>query len=112
MEVDPSQVRTHWYAVDAEDPEAEPEHFASWAHRLATPGRLEPVELGDDPMGPLRPRTGPTATGPQVVVPARPQPVLDRQIPRRRLRRRLAVGAALTAAAVGVAAAVRHRRNG
>jgi len=112
MEVDRAQVRNHWYAVDAEDPDAVPEHCASWAHRLERPGRLEPVDLGDDPMAPLRERTGPTATGPQVVVPGRPVVVLDEAIPRRRLRRRLAAGAVVTVAAAGVAATVRHRRRG
>jgi alkaline phosphatase D len=111
LELDAEKARCHWYAVDAEDPDARIEHCASWAHRRDRPGRLEPVDLGDDPEGPLRPRTGAQATGPQVVVPARPEPVLDGVVPRRR-RRRVAAGIVVTAATAGVAAAaIRHRRQ-
>ena len=111
LEVDATQVRNHWYAVDAEDPHASARHCASWAHRWDRPGRLEPIDMGDDLDAPLRPRTGALSTGPQVVVPARPEPVLDEEIPRRRRRRRAAAGMVVSAAAVGVAAAVRHRRR-
>ena len=111
LEVDAVQVRCHWYTVDAEDPGAGAEHCASWAHRHEHPGRLEPVDLGDAPDGPLQPRSGPHATGPQVVVPARPTPVLAGVEPRRRRRRRLATGVVVTAAAAGMAAAIRHRHR-
>jgi alkaline phosphatase D len=112
LEVDTVQVRCHWYAVDAEDPEASVEHCASWAHRREHPGRLEPVDLGDATDEPLRPRSGLQATGPQVVVPARPAPVLNGEERRRRRRGRLGVGAVVTAAAAAVGAAVRHRHRG
>jgi alkaline phosphatase D len=111
VEVDAGQVRGHWYAVDPEDAAARPRHCASWSHRWDDPGRLEPLELGSDPEAPLRARTGPGATGPQVVVPARPEAVLDGVEPRRRRRRVLATVAAAVAAAAGVVAAVRHRRR-
>ena len=63
------------------------------------------------PTAPLRPRTGHRSTGPQVVVPARPHPVLDREVPHRR-RRRAAAGVVVSvAAAAGVAAAIRHHRR-
>ena len=53
----------------------------------------------------------PWSTGPQVVVPARPSPVLDREVPRRR-RRRAAAGVVVSvAAAAGMAAAIRHHRR-
>jgi alkaline phosphatase D len=110
LELDAGQVRNHWYAVDAEDPAARVHHCASWSHRWEDPGRLEPLDLGADPDAPLRARTGAASTGSQVVVPARPEPVLDGVVPRRRRRRLLAAGAT-AAAAAGVAAAVRHRRH-
>jgi hypothetical protein len=109
LEVDATQVRSHWYAVDTEDPAARARHCASWSHRWEDPGRLEPLALGGDPEAPLRSRTGTAATGPQVVVPARPEPVLDGVVPRRRLRV-LAAGAA-AAVGAGVVAALRHRRH-
>ena len=111
LEVDAVQVRNHWYAIDAEDPGAGAEHCASWAHRREHPGRLEPVDIGDAPDGPLQPRSGPHATGPQVVVPARPTPVLDGGGAQAPPAPAPATGVVVTAAAAGMAAAIRHHHR-
>jgi hypothetical protein len=109
LEVDAAQVRSHWYAVDAEDPAARVRHCASWSHRWDDPGRLEPLDVGADPEAPLRARSGAASTGPQVVVPARPAPVLDGVVPHRRRRRRVLAAAATAAAAAALVAVIRHR---
>jgi alkaline phosphatase D len=110
LEVDTEAVTAHWYAVDTEDPATAAEHCASWRNCLDAPGTLEPVVL-DDPGRPLAPRAGPTATGPQVVVPGRPAPVFARAARGRRRRIATAAVAAGVATAAAVATAVRVRRR-
>jgi hypothetical protein len=110
LEVDTEAVTAHWYAVDTEDPATAAEHCASWRNRLDAPGTLEPVVL-DEPGRPLAPRAGPTATGPQVVVPGRPAPVFARAARGRRRRIATAAVAAGVATAAAVATAVRVRRR-
>jgi alkaline phosphatase D len=112
VELDAHEARAHWYAVDTEDPAAQPEPASAWRHRLSRPGRLEPLDSDavDAPGHVLRPRRGGEAR-PQVAAPGRPAAVVERTERRRARRRRAMRAAALTSAAGLVAVGIHARRH-
>jgi alkaline phosphatase D len=109
VDIDRDQARAHWYAVDTEDPAARPELASAWRHRLARPGRLDPMDPAESAGAQAGTTGGDAAERPQVVAPGRPDVVLDRVEPRRTRRRRVARLAALAAAGAAAVAAVRAR---
>jgi alkaline phosphatase D len=128
VELDVDEARARWFTVDTGDPAARPEPAAAWRHRLATPGRLEPLEDtggtpspdaaadeagragdGDAPEG-LAPRGGRVAARPHVVAPARPAAVAEDG--RRVRRRRLIAGSTLVGMLVALATVVGVRIRG
>jgi alkaline phosphatase D len=109
VDIDRDEARAHWYAVDTEDPAAGAELASAWRHRLARPGRLDPIDAAETGDQVLSSRSREAADRPQVDAPGRPDVVLDRVEPRRARRRRIARLAALAAAGAAAAAGVRAR---